>query len=269
MACTQGDAIHCDTVGTAYQDGLGTGKDIQEAVFFFRLACGRKETAGCINLAMIAEENDEPSEALKNLTEACDEGTSEACFMAARVFRKSADPAGQATHVMYATRSCKLGFPLGCQWAARSSRDGRGTRQDFAAAAALLELGCVKDSGVTCEELAGVLERGDGVPRNPTRALELLEQWCTDELTYTCGRLAERYRDGIGVKVDRARAALLFERECSVDTHACMSAALLFLEVGQRSHGLDLLKRSCSYEVPKACEMLDQLKVPRMANRSR
>jgi hypothetical protein len=65
----------------------------------------------------------------------------------------------------------------------------RGATQDLQEAATLLEGACEKDEPTFCAMLAGLLELGHGVARDPARASSLYRRACDRGYTPACTKV--------------------------------------------------------------------------------
>lgn len=89
LACEQGFAAGCASVGDTYFQGAGVPKDPQRARVMWEAACGRGHAQSCSNLGVMHRFGDgvpaDKAKAAEFMRRACDLGNSNACKLAAEL----------------------------------------------------------------------------------------------------------------------------------------------------------------------------------------
>jgi TPR repeat protein len=82
--------------------------------------------------------------------------------------------------------------------------------------------GCDLRNAVSCNQLALMNVRGEGVPKDTVKAVSLFQKSCDLGDAFGCGNLANHLASGDGVARDPARAAALRRSACDKgDRQAC------------------------------------------------
>jgi len=131
----------------------------------------------------------------------------------------------------YLSRSCDVGYLLGCSMLGTLYRDGNGVPQDYDRAIALNEKACDGNEMRGCANLGKLYSDGKGVPKDYERARALDEKACDGTEMRGCANLGKLYSDGDGVPQDYERARALDEKACSADDGAgCDNLGMLYLK---------------------------------------
>lgn len=232
-ACAAGNAAACQASSMYYGEfarrKLGTPEELnaasQKSVARLDQSCSFGDSVSCATIASFSDPNQ----------------------YAPPTYVKSTD-----RQVAYTRRACDLGWGRSCGTLGDMHRDGKGVKQDGAAAIAAYERQCSAGGyfdGEGCHSAGKVLVDGTVLARDPRRALKyferacdlhvvractagvklalefqdpataraLLERGCNDAVagTETCPALGEAYEKGtLGLQKDFALAAKAYQRVC-------------------------------------------------------
>jgi TPR repeat protein len=136
------------------------------------------------------------------------------------------DPHGNAA----LEKECRGGqvsscFEIGRRW----DFGDNGLPVDYARAVAFYELGCTRDNGPSCNNLAVANVLGDGVPKDLARGAALYEKACKLKHALSCANLGSAYERGQGVPVDLKQALAYRNQACDLGNgEACSSVGVMY-----------------------------------------
>ncbi|MBX3125285.1 MAG: sel1 repeat family protein [Polyangiaceae bacterium] len=145
-----------------------------------------------------------------------------------------------------AWEACEQRSGSGCLAVGVSYANGsHGLPQDPVRAADLYERACDLGELRGCNNLAVVLEKGEGRPVDAARALELYRRNCDAKHALACRNLGRGHRDGVGTSPDRAAAAKAFRAAAALSERDCEAG------VAEGCSNLGFMYRSGSEGLPK------------------
>ncbi len=188
--CASGRARSCNQLGWAAYTGVpGREPDIQEAFASYAEGCRLGSALGCRWAGHYAHrylELKAGARAEELLRRGCEGQGAGACaelgnfYMVERKGQGAEAPLEQA---------CAGGSRDGCRWLGEV-RLGQG-KERRSEAAQLLRRACDAEQDEACDRLGGLLERGDGVPKNPDAALAAYQRGCSSpQQTESCAALS-------------------------------------------------------------------------------
>lgn len=197
--CNAGNYAGCDALGQARAEGEVVPEDGLEAAALYRRGCdaGRPESCALLGSAYV-----DGSLGCKDLD--------------------------RATALL--SGACEAGAGDGC-----ASLGVLTVQSDKARARELFEQGCALDAA-SCQNLAYMLDTGDGVPEDDARAAELYARACDAGTAWSCYDLAFQIdhgeAPGIGADQGPALAASRLERACDLGMQESCAALGKRLRVG-------------------------------------
>ena len=229
--CARDEPASCNNLGTM----LATAGDSAGAKRAYESACARNHGAACNNLGYLLETRsiDRPDAArIDGLYQrACTLGVAEGCTnLGASIsvkVRSGADPSGYTRSAALFLRACEAGDPKGCS------------------------------------QLARVLERGEGVPREPARALDIHLRLCDAGIAEGCSAAGFMLDSGATGRKDRVKGAALSLRACDGgDGLGCANLATYLLDSGPAHDAVrarQLVTKGCSYDDFVSCDSLAKM----------
>lgn len=128
--CNERDAVACNNLGAAYNDGDGVPKDVARARAIWTEGCDEGFATACFNLANLDWGRDKKTWQAQ-MTRGCDLKGSLACVRLGEAH--ASGDLGAIDHTRAAAlfeRACDLGRASGCELFAQALRDGRGVPAD-------------------------------------------------------------------------------------------------------------------------------------------
>lgn len=223
-SCDHGGAHGCSNLASAYLDGRGVQKDLNQARTLFKKACDGNSAQACNNLGAMHNNGNGGSQNTERAAEffdkACSMRSAQACNNLAAIRLKEGD-ASQAA--ILTTKSCKLGHPVGCR------------------------------------NLGWMFENGIGVFESPARAVELYKDACEAGIAKGCSSLAESYASGKGhSQPDQVTARIHFAKACELgDETGCHNLGTMLAE-GQGGENdpakaREMFERACKAGLDQSC----------------
>ncbi len=210
-ACIAGDAASCAQAAELYAAGAVPPPRRARAAALFEHSCATRfptDPGACVAAALHGR--------------ACDGGRGASCAALAELQlsgRLGAYRPALAEQLQH--RACVSGHTPSCASVARAL-----VRTEPGRAAKLLAMGCATADAGQCAELANLLERGVGIPRDLVRARKLRQQACDAEHAPACRALGFMWQQGVGGPSGTANAVALFRRACDADdADACVLLA--------------------------------------------
>jgi len=233
VACENGNATGCYSLGARLASGLGVGKDQGAALAAFERACDGGHEVACRRLGL-AHYNGE-SQGLKVTVDKV------------KAFR-------------FFARACDNQDAEGCHWAGYLAEKGDGmSAVDDALAVRAYTKGCTLERGSSCEAVGRMAAAARG-GLEAKAAREWWEKACNLRDQDACVNLGHRYYDGDGVDKDDLLAAGAFERACVLGAgRQCMWIAQLLkganADAARQKAAVESLKTACKSKAPnpKAC----------------
>jgi hypothetical protein len=190
--CTAGHAGSCASLGFAYEDGSGVEKDPARAMPLYRKACEGGDRWSCTRLAFALASGAgiaaDPAEAVRLLESSCTGDDVMACAKLGSMLRVGEGvPADVKRAETLLRAACGKGSAWGCGELA-GLLVARGAAQDMPEAVKLLGDACETDAPAFCAMLAGVLELGHGLARDPARAAALYRRACDRGYAPACDK---------------------------------------------------------------------------------
>jgi hypothetical protein len=120
------------------------------------------------------------------------------------------------------------------------------------------EAACAANEPQSCYELAKMVAKGDGVPKDPARAATLYQTACDGGVLAACSNLGAVYAVGDGVAQDATKAVALYKRACDGGyATACLNLGAMHFEGNgvpkNESLGARLFFRACDAGEPLGC----------------
>ncbi|MFO0745901.1 MAG: caspase family protein [Myxococcota bacterium] len=232
--CEGGHAVACNTLGTIYEQGLGTRADPTMANRYF---------AAAVELAKAP----------------CDANDETAChILGLAALNGRAGEVDPARATVLLQRACDLGAAGACL----DLGDGFANGQDAANAVALWEKGCATGEPRACFRLGKAYDEGNGVGADKARSAQYFKEGCEGGLAEACAYWGAAVWDGKGVKKDSQLAAQLATRACDLKDHAGCTLLGLIMMAGapgvpkSEAKGVALWTRECSAGYGGACMVL-------------
>lgn len=202
-------------------------------------------------------------DAFDKFKQACDLGNHDACAEQAVMHQNGwGTQPNPAAAKSLLERACNAGSALGCSRLAGHhlmSKDG-----NHALAVGLSEAGCKGGDGLGCFNLALMLARGDGIPKDSKRAAQLYRAACKLNVAQACRQLGMAYAEAEGVPLNTRQAAAYNLRACNLgDANGCGNAGFNY----QRGIGIPenpkraskLFMKACRLGEKRYCELLQQM----------
>jgi TPR repeat protein len=209
-------------IGLSSVDGVGDNHPGHRVPFWQR-ACQEERPGGCATLGLF-------------VSTYCQDGSGWACNeLGVLRTERVVNSAGEASADF--TRSCELGFTVGCQnmamlvagsgsGALRRAppqvadyplilRAGKGALRDRTPLE-LVSRACDQGWMEGCQRLGFAHLRGEGTPRDPLRAAALFDQACEGGLGAACSDLGYMYRSADGVARDEERSIGYLKKACTM-----------------------------------------------------
>ncbi len=204
------------------------------------------------------------------LEAACKQGTTEACFTAARLYACGRQvPLDSRKAVALDERACQLGDPDGCFDAAALLTDlADATPAELAHSAALFRDACHTGNQPGCSNYAAALALGRGVPLDLAAAKELFDSACARGNQPACLSFAMMFIEGNAiVPRDLARGVTLATASCDHgNANACNAVAGAYFDGFDASsqeaaatRAAPFLQRACDGGSLRGCANLGQL----------
>ena len=195
--CRNDDPFYCYAAGKLKRYGVGTTKDINGAIAFYRKACEMGEDYGCVSEADILYVGNEGYP--KDLNKA----------------RKLYQAA------------CKNGNMIGCADLGHMYRYGNGGVASKFYAKQLFEKACQHNITSGCVSLTAL----STAEKEYTKAFRATKKECDISGGYDCHNLALMYRKGLGVPQSKITARKIYENSCRKNNpRACSSLGLMFAD---------------------------------------
>jgi TPR repeat protein len=195
-ACSNGEPLGCNNLGSLYESGDGVDKDEARAAGLYEKACAAGEVLGCYNLGSLYQEGrgvrKDERHAADLYEKACDAGNPAACYKLGTLYREGVGVGLDESHAatLY-EKACAGGEPKGCIGLGLLYEDGLGVEQDGSRAAALYEKACEGGAAMGCANLGVLYQLGLGVGRNEGRAIALFKRACASGVASACASLAK------------------------------------------------------------------------------
>jgi TPR repeat protein len=157
--CAGGSGDSCATLGLFYSEGLGTQKDAERAVYFYRTGCTAGSTTACVYLAGAYQQgagvDKDFARAAELLNLTCSAGSSGGCdALAVLYFKGEGVPQSDAKGVELLSKACDGGSAGSCFVLGLRYRRGMGVTKDATAGNKYLKRACDGGHPIACEQLA-------------------------------------------------------------------------------------------------------------------
>lgn len=265
QACENADFDACASVGRLYQkDGLWDGawhdKDPLKAREFLGKACkGSGGAEGCNDLGILFQDGvggaPDPKGALPLFEQACDGGDRFGCYNLALALQQGNGAAVDKSKAFtWWERACVSEKDATWRWSESATSvtargkacvraavylDAPGPANDDAKAAARYRLACELDQFVACNDLAVMLQNGEGITADPKEAVAMYERACKGANYRGCYNLATMFEEGLGVPKDPPRVIAIYSKTCDAgEARACRLAGNWYLPSGEVSEEL-------------------------------
>jgi TPR repeat protein len=217
-ACDGGAGLGCTGLGTLQAMGQGLPVDTAKALTFFKKACDAGEPVGCLRLGRAyqrglgteaqGDQADKVWAKLQaDLPARCDAGDARACDVFGVIRHQGLGSDSEVTAAEHIFHACELGYARACaESAALTAMKANGAQ----VARTLVEQGCAGGDDLSCALFGKLLVNANQVPH----ALELFAQACSGGGETGCVDLAGLYDSGGPVPEDRAKATTYYQRAC-------------------------------------------------------
>lgn len=190
QACTAQDLEACSNLGTMYEDGLATKRDISRANALYERACNGGNASGCTLLGISFDKGNGLKRDLNRAKElyaiACDSKNGAGCV---NLGGKEYGLGKYFEAANFFERGCNAGSGRGCNNLALMRDAGEGGQKDPADAHQLFERACRLGSGEGCNNAGLNLWNGTGVEQNYEKANVLFEKACKAKSNPKCENL--------------------------------------------------------------------------------
>lgn len=164
-SCNSGDGNACWILGTRYQQGVDTTKDLWQAAAFFKQACELGVSTGCGGLGTVTLEDPQYGDgqsAVYWLDKACDLADVGACALLAQMYQQGVQvqPSDDLAHdytfktMRFARRKCILGEAYPCALLGEIYQKSPYVRHDEIKSRGFHQRGCLNLSSRCCAILA-------------------------------------------------------------------------------------------------------------------
>ena len=264
-ACENGDPKGCVLLGNLYTEANDLGK----ALTFFSAACSGGAAMGCGLQAGVLADQNRWKEAYPLAEKACGV-VIRFCALKGQMLCEGKGVAKDGIRAAdLLTQACDQGSAEACIRLGSVLDEGKCVRRDRLRAAEFYSHACDAGSSLGCALLVGKYSSGDGVAADPPRARALAEKLCVEEgwppsekavrgnVCRQAGVLLQLAEAG---PVSQDRAAELNERACRFGVGgACFDAAKTRMSAhgGTRDveRARELLEAGCELKNSKACEL--------------
>jgi TPR repeat protein len=220
IRCTWSIASSCSFAGSAYEHGLGVGRDRRRAREYHRQACDLGSQDDCAmfgRLTFKLGEKERYPELVAIWERACEKGSVFGCHTAGLAWTVDAAELGVATDVArgraFFGRACAARYMVSCGVEARLVVQTKDTAS-YATAQAGLVKACALDERESCHFLAQTELHGTFESKNEAAAAGHFWEACRFGWAAGCGALAYLNAVGVGVPKDSDKARKLAEVSC-------------------------------------------------------
>lgn len=224
--CEQGDAVACDTLGVALDNGKGgLDNDSVGALLAFEKACAGGQPNGCFNAWLVARSDRVPKDETQGFS--------------------------------FAERGCALGHAGACNAEGVALDNGEGVEADPDRAYLALTKACQAELPEGCNNQAILVNNGRGTAQDEALALSLFEHACELGNTHGCNNAAVGYQQGRGHEVDEPKARELYEKACEGElAEACTNVGLMVQAEKDDESPADWFDRACDGGSARGCDEL-------------
>jgi uncharacterized protein len=194
LACKQDEMVACMLLGQCMEEGKGVDRDMEMALQLYSYTCESGLAPGCFAAALFVDEAKDgkardAERALGLYAKACDGDDKRGCFNAGWMLEKADGiPADVQRALTFYERACGDKFAKGCFGAAKLYRS-RARPDDLGRARELLGGLCDENNAESCEELAQLLESGQGGAKDAKAAGRARAQACAMGYKASCDKL--------------------------------------------------------------------------------
>lgn len=160
-----------------------------------------------------------PKRSVELFKKACDENNMEACHLLGKAYQEGLGVDGSSkTALRHYEKSCKMGYEMACEDAAKLSEDKSALAEDeYASASTYKEnIGaCGNKDGNACFSIALMFEHGQETPANMTKRREFMLKACDYGYAGACNNLGIDYMFGLhNMEKDEAKGRKYLKKAC-------------------------------------------------------
>ena len=236
----------------------------KKAKRFFQLACKAKDEKGFLQLSRFHLRHDQPRLAHNILVKSCTRGYPRSCFWLGWLSQQKKLPkSSYKAAISYYKRACKQKETGSCNNLAVLYARGEGIRKSRYRAKRLLTKACSGRFPIACVNKRQL--------RSPEKMLFdrgfehlNLQSTCLLGQTKDCYTLAKRYHKGEGIKKNFKQARIYYQKACAAQyAKACFTLGTLYDAGlgGKQSYSKAAahFSQGCKLEHPKTCHKAGQI----------
>ncbi|QKI90196.1 tetratricopeptide repeat protein [Thiomicrorhabdus xiamenensis] len=197
-ACHEGRGDACSVIGLAYDRNNNYAK----ALAFYQKGCTYRDANSCTKIGLMYDSGrgvkKNPGKAIDFYSKACEYGDAETCnYLGAKYNNADGIKQNVAMAIDFFQKACNGGNADGCQNVFK-----------------LYQAYCDGDHAFSCNALAGIYFKGQGVTKDPTKAAELVVKSCRLEDANGCYLSGMVYEQGVGVTQNLKIALQYYQKSC-------------------------------------------------------
>ncbi len=265
-ACSQGYSQGCTELGSMYEKGLGSQKDLKMALKLYDKGCKSKNGLACYNLARLnlAGGKNTTGIAFGLFSTLCAKGEKRSCYELGQLYENGRTVKKDLKQAIgFYDQACNLNHSMACGKLGVMLVNEKNVFANPKKGVKLLNIGCDGGDPVACVTFAELLEAGKHMKKDVKRAVKLYKTSCENEQGFGCRKLGQIYDVGKLVKKSHKKATKYYRMGCDNlnDAESCGAIGERFLlgksgVLKNSKEALRYLSRGCDLGHDRSCAHL-------------